>query len=141
MRIRFYPSPKRRKRIPAQQKWILAGSVFLLLLCGAGIIRYAVNARRSAQINQTFQELYAATAGTQAQRGGIIRQYEVVFFKANAEENATTAQPKISNWPGNPSMTISPQLKKLQRQNKDIVGWLSIPDMLAQAVVQRDNTY
>ena len=141
MRIRFYPSPKRRKRIPARQKWILAGSVFLLLLCGAGIIRYAVNARRSAQISQTFQELYASPADTQVQRGAIIRQYEVVFSKATAEENATTALPKISNWPGNPSMTISPQMKKLQRQNKDVVGWLSIPDMLAQAVVQRDNTY
>lgn len=141
MRIRFYPSQKRRKRIPARQKWILAGSVFLLLLCGAGIIRYAVNARRSARISQTFQELYASPADTQVQRGGIIRQYEVVFSKATAEENATTAQPKISNWPGNPSMTISPQMKKLQRQNKDVVGWLSIPDMLAQAVVQRDNTY
>lgn len=141
MRIKFYPSPKRRKRITARQKWILAGSVFLLLLCGAGMIRYAGSARRSAQISQTFQELYTSPSDAQSQRGSIIRQYEVIFPKANAEDVTATAQPKISNWPGNPSMTISPKLQKLQRRNKDIVGWLSIPDMLAQAVVQRDNTY
>ena len=38
-------------------------------------------------------------------------------------------------------MTVLPAIKKLQRQNKDIIGWLSILDMLEQAVVQRDNTY
>lgn len=141
MRIRFYPSRKRRRRKGLQQKVLLLGSAVLLCVCVFGFARYGVNAWRSAKISQTFQELYISPAEAQAQRGSIIRQYEVVFSKANAEETATTAQPKISNWPDNPSMTISPQLKKLQRQNKDIVGWLSIPDQLSQAVVQRDNTY
>lgn len=38
-------------------------------------------------------------------------------------------------------MAVSPALRKLQRQNKDIVGWLTLPDSLEQAVVQRDNEY
>ena len=51
------------------------------------------------------------------------------------------AAPKINDWPGNPSMTVSARLKNLRKQNRDVIGWLSIPDTLEQAVVQRDNTY
>ena len=141
MRIRLHTKRKRRRRISIRQKWMLAGSVCLLLGCGAGLLRYAVNARRSAQISQTFQELYAGPDEQAAARGPVLRQFEVTFSKASAENGAPTEAPKISDWPNNPSMTVSPTLKKLQRQNKDIVGWLSIPDQLSQAVVQRDNTY
>ena len=141
MRIRLHTKRKRRRRISIRQKWMLAGSVCLLLGCGAGLLRYAVNARRSAQISQTFQELYAGPDEQAAARGPVLRQFEVTFSKAAAENGAPTEAPKISDWPNNPSMTVSPTLKKLQRQNKDIVGWLSIPDQLSQAVVQRDNTY
>ncbi|MBE5804913.1 MAG: class B sortase [Clostridiales bacterium] len=44
-------------------------------------------------------------------------------------------------YPGNPYSVISSRFQKLRRQNGDIVGWLSIRDMLDEAVVQRDNTY
>ena len=141
MRIRFYPNRKRRRRKDFQQMWLLLGSGLLLCVCVFGLVRYGMNAWRSARINQSFQEIYESPEEPQAQRGPIIRQYDVVFSKANAENIGPTAQPKVSDWPGNPGMVVSPQLKKLQRQNKDIVGWLSIPEMLSQAVVQRNNTY
>ena len=141
MRIRLHTKRKRRRRISIRQKWMLAGSVCLLLVCGAGLICYAASGRRTAQISQTFQELYASPGEQAAARGPVLRQFEVTFSKASAENGAPTEAPKISDWPNNPSMTVSPTLKKLQRQNKDIVGWLSIPDQLSQAVVQRDNTY
>ena len=128
---------------------MLAGSVCVLVFCSWGLIRYAVSAYRSAQIEKTFQEIYYSEEERQAERealmqtGPILRQFEVAFPKAAAENSpaAPTAAPKVSGWPGNPSMTVSANLKKLQKQNKDIIGWLSIPDMLEQAVVQRDNTY
>ena len=143
MRIRFYPSRKRRRRIPARQKWALAGSVCLLLLCLGGLTRYAVNAMRSARISRTFQELYASSEAEAAQRSPILRQFEVTFSKATGagESAAPTAPPQVSSWPGNPGMAVSPALQKLRQRNRDIIGWLSIPDQLAQAVVQRDNTY
>ena len=141
MRVRFYPSRKRRRRREFRGKWLLLGSGLLLGVCVFGLVRYGVNAWRSARISQTFQEMYESPTEPQTRSGPIIRQYEVVFSKANAESIDPTAPPKVSDWPGNPSMTVSTQLKKLQRQNRDIVGWLSIPEMLAQAVVQRDNTY
>ena len=141
MRIRLHTKRKRRRRISARQKWMLAGSVCLLLVCGAGLLHYAMNARRAAQISQTFQELYTSQDGMPTPRGPVLRQFEVTFSKASAENGAPTAAPLISDWPDNPGLTVSPRLKKLQRQNRDIIGWLSIPDQLSQAVVQRDNTY
>ena len=141
MRVRFYPSRKRRRRKEFRGKWLLLGSGLLLGVCVFGLVRYGVNAWRSARISQTFQEMYESPTEPQTRSGPIIRQYEVVFSKANAESIDPTAPPRVSDWPGNPSMTVSPALKKLQRQNKDVVGWLSIPEMLSQAVVQRDNTY
>ena len=76
MRIRLHTKRKRRRRISIRQKWMLAGSVCLLLGCGAGLLRYAVNARRSAQISQTFQELYAGPDEQAAARGPVLRQFE-----------------------------------------------------------------
>ena len=38
-------------------------------------------------------------------------------------------------------MAVSAPLQSLRRQNGDVVGWLSIPGLLAQAVVQRDNSF
>lgn len=40
-----------------------------------------------------------------------------------------------------PFKVMSPRFAKLKEQNQDIVAWLTIPDQLDTAVVQRDNTY
>ncbi len=149
MRIRLHTNKKRGKHARIRRWIILSGSVCVLVFCVFGLTRYIVNARRSALISQTFQEIYysedASRTETQAPGlgGSILRQFEVTFPKAAAETGAAppSAAPKASGWPGNPAMTVMPALKKLQKQNKDVVGWLSIPDMLEQAVVQRDNSY
>ena len=138
MRIRLHTSGGRRKRARVRQWVILAGSVCLLLFCVGGLLRYALQARRSAQISQTYQEIYYGEAAlsqeqaTIAQRGPVLRQFEVTFSSAaSAEDNpAPTAEPKVGQWPQNPSMTVSEKLKKLRRQNKDVIGWLSIRFML-----------
>ncbi len=112
-----------------------------------GLGRYVLDDVRSDRIGQTFQEIYYEKEDLQADRdspalrGPILRQFEVTFSSPAAENTAVAAPPKIIGWPDNPSMTVSVRLQKLQKQNKDIIGWLSIPDMLEQAVVQRNNTY
>ena len=140
VRIRFYVSARRRRRKKTRQVWILAGSICVLLFCVCGLIRYAIGAYRSAQIKQTFQEIYHSEETLQAEHwamipnGPVLRQFEVTFPRAEAEQDKTVpmATPMISSWPNNPSMTVLPAIKKLQRQNRDIIGWLSIPDMLEQ---------
>ena len=149
MRIRLHTSRRRGKQRQLRRWVLLAGSVCALLFCVFGLARYFLNARRSALIAQTFQELYYSETERQeeqqalAQRSPILKQFEVSFVRAAAENDtaAPTEKPIVSAWPGNPSMTISPSLKKLRQQNKDIVGWLILPDSLGQAVVQRDNEY
>lgn len=44
-------------------------------------------------------------------------------------------------YPENPQARVSSRFQKIQRQNEDIIGWLTIPDLMDQAVVQRDNSY
>lgn len=44
-------------------------------------------------------------------------------------------------YPGNPYAAISATFTKLRRQNADIVAWLTIPTLLDEAVVLRDNSY
>lgn len=47
----------------------------------------------------------------------------------------------VQRYPNNPYAVASSRFVKLQRQNKDIIGWLTIDGMLDEAVVQRDNSY
>ena len=44
-------------------------------------------------------------------------------------------------YPNNPRLTVSSRFKALRKENKDIVGWLNIGDLLDEAVVQRDEVF
>ena len=59
---------------------------------------------------------------------------------------APTAAPAATTlaemrYPNNPRLEISDRFKKLRQQNRDIVGWLTIGDLLDEAVTQRDEDY
>ena len=44
-------------------------------------------------------------------------------------------------YPQNERANVRSRFQKIRRQNKDIIGWLTIDGMLDEAVVQRDNSY
>lgn len=44
-------------------------------------------------------------------------------------------------YPENPYLVKKDRFKELQRQNKDIIGWLKADYLIDEAVVQRNNTY
>ena len=56
-----------------------------------------------------------------------------------------TAAPAVAlepvPYPDNPSAQISKRFKALRKENKDIVGWLTLGTLLDEAVVQRDEEY
>ena len=59
---------------------------------------------------------------------------------------APTAAPAAATlaemrYPNNPRLEISSKFKALRKQNKDIVGWLTIETLLDEAVTQRDEDY
>lgn len=47
----------------------------------------------------------------------------------------------VVQYPLNKYAHVSERFRKLQQQNKDIIGWLSIENVVDEAVVQRDNEY
>lgn len=160
----FHGKRRPKQKTPAWEWLLLAGSACVLVLCAFGLFRYISDALRSTKIQETFQAIYFSgdeagaeqqdlygsgnAAGAEqeklSQQGPVLRQYEVTFPKASSPETDTaapTTDPVLGGWPGNPSRTISAALQKLRKRNRDVIGWLSIPDMLEQAVVQRDNTW
>lgn len=44
-------------------------------------------------------------------------------------------------YPNNPKLQVSSQFSELLKQNRDVVGWLTIDGLLDEPVVQRDNEY
>lgn len=60
-------------------------------------------------------------------------------------EPEPTATPRVmlekQSYPNNPYAVVSSRFQKMQRQNSDIVGWLTVPGLLDEAVVQKDNSY
>ncbi len=135
MRIRLHTSRRRGKQRQLRRWVLLAGSVCALLFCVFGLARYFLNARRSALICQTFQELYYSETERQAeqqalaQRSPILKQFEVSFVRAAAENDtaAPTEKPIVSAWPGNPSMTVSPSLKNCGSRTRTLSAGSSCP--------------
>lgn len=56
------------------------------------------------------------------------------------QPTASGMLPKVQ-YPLNKYAIVSNRFHKLQQQNPDIIGWLSIEDTVDEAVVKRDNTY
>lgn len=156
---------KRNRRLTRKQHrlrlvlCIAAGCV--LFLCGAiPLLRYASDARRTAEEEKRFKELYYETqSSSPAMAAGAATPVPatpeptaapapvtappapeapaIVSAPSPTEAPAPTAAP----WPSNPQMAISPAIGRLRKANKDIIGWLAIPGMLEQPIVQRDNEY
>lgn len=55
--------------------------------------------------------------------------------------DALISHTRVAAYPDNPNLLVFPRFEALQKRNPDIIGWLSIPDVLDEAVVQRDNSY
>ena len=66
---------------------------------------------------------------------------------SKAPENTETPAPSLvpcleaQGYPGNPGRKVSDRFQALRKENRDIVGWLTIGSMVDEAVVQRDNEY
>lgn len=58
-----------------------------------------------------------------------------------AAPSATPRTLPVQYYPNNPYLVASSRFVQLQRQNKDIIGWLTIEGMIDEVVVQRDNAY
>lgn len=81
----------------------------------------------------------AAQAANVPQETGTPAQSEVPGASPAPTEKPSYLVPM--DYPKNPYAKVTNRFAKLQRQNKDIVGWLKIDGLIDEAVVQRDNEY
>lgn len=81
----------------------------------------------------------AAQAADAPQETGMPAQSEIPVASPAPTEKPSSLVPM--DYPKNPYAKVTNRFAKLQRQNKDIVGWLKIDGLIDEAVVQRDNEY
>ncbi len=145
MRDRFHRPPRRKQPLSLRRTVAVCACAALLTASGFALARYAAGALRAERVHRDLAEVYQTSEVVREETGlsAVLRQFEVFYHAAGAEpgDPAPTAAPEVRGWPGNTAMVISPSLRRLRQRNSDIIGWLSIPGALQQAVVQRDNTY
>ena len=150
----------RRKRL-WRGLFVLCAAVLAASLWQVGryAIQYARTVRLSAELRETYlsadeaspeltapprsmaaEEFSAAVTGIPG-TPWTQESLPAVTPDAAAETVNPLDTPQPQTYPRNPYRLISERFRKLQRQNKDIIGWLSIDGLLSEAVVQRDNTY
>lgn len=145
------------KRSPAEigLRWalllILAAT---FLICAGKLIAYLSDYVASRNASTELREAYymqeestTETALPTRPASLDIPTPEPTALPTAAIANTVTAAPvtatvlPIVQYPNNPYGIISERFVRIRRQNSDIIGWLTIPDLLDEAVVQRDNQY
>lgn len=129
--------------------WLLCVVVFLF--CAVKLISYAADYAAARQASAALREIYhaqeqpsAPPADPPSATPAPSPSEAPTPPEATAASSATAAPPttlSTMRYPQNPYGIISSRFAKLRQQNQDIIGWLTIDDLLDEAVVQRDNSY
>ena len=145
----YMPPEARRRRLLHRlcMGMLLAMLVFSVVQV-AGYWRDAVSARQASEKLRALYYAEAAATATQ-EPAAPPAMTDAPSTPLPVQEEAQTAVPSAtpgmlliqSAYPNNPYRVVSSRFKKLRQQNPDIVGWLTIDDMVDEAVVQRDNSY
>ena len=111
---------------------------------------YVSSRHASAELRKAYyvqEESNAETALPARPASPDIPTPEPAPLPTAAIANTVTAAPVTATvlptvqYPNNPDGIIRKRFVKIRQQNSDIIGWLTIPDLLDEAVVQRDNQY
>ena len=126
----------------------LALIVFSAALIVFGLVKLIGYGRDYASFRQTADQLKRAYREETSAEIVLPTASSVPAMPAPTTAPATpvpTASPapmlEVAAYPGNPGLTIGSRFKALRKENKDIVGWLNIGDLLDEAVVQRDEVF
>ena len=161
--------PRRRYRYKTKKPLGWKGTALLIalvLMAGYGaffLIRYALSARASRQTEQSLRSAYyavteapppetpAVTSAPPTETAAALALPEEPETPAQTAAPATAAPPmrafgaseklKAQAYADNPQKQIASRFQTLRRTSPDTVGWLNVPGMLDEAVVQRDNVF
>lgn len=150
--------PRRWRRLMKRYKpYCLIAAFYACILifgvCAFQLIRYGVDWVRSRAESKKLAEAYYTTAQpwktASAPALSSIDAPSSTPLPPEAETIAPSpaASPTPASlltarrYPHNPYREVNARFTKLHHQNKDIVGWLHVDDVLDEAIVQRDNEY
>jgi sortase B len=139
----YRQTPAVRKRLN-RRRLLIAVLCMVLLLCIAELVAYAVHSRNN-----------------QAREAELATQHEAALLAENQAETSALAQTTPTQTPWRMEAQASAQplptadsrvffqtvgvtrssLRQLVRRNSDVVGWLTIEDVVAQPIVYRNNTF
>ena len=105
-----------------------------LMTSGILLIRYAVESRQTNATNEAVQALYHGDESAPEAEPSVIPAATGVLLKA---AEPTKKPVKVLKTSG----SVLPKFKSVLRTNKDVIGWLTIQEVLDLPVVYRDNTY
>lgn len=155
IRYDFFPTPQsRRKRLLVTLLGAALGLVFVI--SAVNLISYGFEYVQHQISADELRQVYYAEAEADEQ---LTAMPTVIPTEAPTEAPTAvptelpestaspvpTATPQARlpkvRYPNNNYAIASSRFQKLRRQNEDIIGWLTISDLVDEAVVQRDNTY
>lgn len=148
------PSRQKQRKVKRYAR-LAAASVCILvaLFCLIRLVHYAFDFISSFRTSQALKEDYYAEEYLDIAETGPQDEYPseptplpettAIPYVDSTPTPSLTAMPSpdLSLYPDNPRLSIQPRFGKIRKQNKDIVAWLKMDQILDQAVVQRDNTY
>ena len=153
IRYDFFPTPQsRRKRLLAALLGVALGVVFLvsavnLISYGFEYVQHRIAAEELRQVYYAEEEEPSPSVPT-AGPAEVPTEAPTAAPTALPESTpsplpTSTPQARLPKvrYPNNNYAIASSRFQKLKRQNEDIIGWLTITDMVDEAVVQRNNTY
>ena len=136
---------RRKRQRPSQ--WAVVLLAVLFVVGAFNIVSYAVDYYKSQQASAALREAYYSDELAETVSPTQVPQETpapVVTPTPSTTPQATATPPiklEAVRYPGNYYANISSRFQKIRRQNKDIIGWLTIDDLIDEAVVQRDNEY
>lgn len=147
--------PERKKRKEERLRFLLeVACVAVVVICATSLICYFADIARaknaSEELRQTYRSGLSVSEETVSPTESAAEATTVPVPTVEASADVTTypaetAAPFAAQWPtgyaDNPQLRISESFQKLRQQNRDVVGWLSIEDVLDEPVMQRDNAY
>lgn len=143
---------RRRRRAHTRLFWLgMLVCAIVFVTCAALLIRYYANIASSKKVSDQLTELYEqseqqATETPATTATATPAPTPAPTAQAAGQQATPTPTPSAQElWPkeyaGNRALRVSSSFYELQKQNKDIVAYLKIDDVLSECVVQRDNSY
>lgn len=151
-RYAYLPRSDRKRRIITGALTLTLGLVFLY--SAVRLISYGVDYFSAGQASEALRQAYheekaleqsSAAALTAAPSTAAPQPTQTPEWPGESTAAAPIATPparlEAQKYPGNPYCITSSRFQKIRQQNEDIVGWITIDELLDEAVVQRDNAY